>query len=193
MQKLKKRDEFAQELSIVLTAYWQEAFHMNPTRRYFLQGASLAALTSTLPPIAFGQQHPKSQSEVMDDESLSIFDGISPETFEQWIGSSFRLSLKGKQVDTVVLIAVTKIASPETASSPRTPQIVGTKAAVRPSTSSFSLRFRGTQNALSQDTYMLTHDWLGTFPLFLVPSGPGAKQSTYTATFNLLSPSNSNE
>jgi hypothetical protein len=166
---------------------------MNPTRRYFLQAAALAALTSKLPPVAFGQQHPKSQSEVMDDESLSIFDGISPETFEQWIGSSFRLSLKGKQIDTVVLILVTKVGSPERASSPRAVQMVGTKAAVKPSTSSFSLRFRGTGNALPQDTYTLTHSWLGTFPLFLVPSGPGAKQSTYTATFNLLSPSKSNE
>jgi hypothetical protein len=166
---------------------------MNPTRRYFLQAAALAALTSKLPPVAFGQQHPKSQSEVMDDESLSIFDGISPDTFEQWIGSSFRMSLKGKQVDTVVLISVKKIGSPEIASNPRTAHMVGTKAAARPSISGFSLRFRGTGNVLPQDTYTLTHNWLGTFPLFLVPSGPGTKQSTYTATFNLLSQAKSNE
>ena len=161
---------------------------MNPTRRSFLQAAVMAALTSKLSLVAFAQERVKNQTEVMDDESLSIFDGVSPETFEQWIGSSFQLSLKGKQVGTLVLMSVKKTNSTEGLNTAK-----AARSSNGPSIASFSLRFRGTGNALLQDTYTLSHSWLGTFPLFLVPSGPGAKQSTYTATFNVLNSSKSNE
>ena len=56
-----------------------------------------------------------------------------------------------------------------------------------PIATSFSLLFRRSGAALPQDTYMLDHDWLGTFPLFLVPSGDITNSSTCTATFTLLS------
>jgi hypothetical protein len=57
---------------------------------------------------------------------------------------------------------------------------------VGPAITSFSLRFRKTGVALPQGTYTMDHDWLGTFPLFLVPAGKSGSQSTYTATFSVL-------
>ena len=171
-------------------------FAMNPTRRSFLRAAAMAALASKLSLIAFTQQRLQNQTEVMDDESLSIFDGISPETFEQWVGSSFQLSRSGKQVGTVVLMSVKKTGSTDKPDATK-PAVATVRAAAAsstvPSIYSFSLQFRGRGNALPQDTYTLTHSWLGKFPLFLVPSGPGARQSTYTATFNILNPPQSNE
>ena len=168
---------------------------MNPTRRSFLHQAALAALTTLLPPVTFAQKRFENQTEVMNDESLSIFDGVSPETFKQWIGSAFRMSRNGKQIGTVVLVSVKGIPSPEALSSARASRMVGTIPASSggPSVASFSLRFKGRGNALPQDTYTLTHSWLGAFPLFLVPSGSGASPATYTATFNLLNPSRSNQ
>jgi hypothetical protein len=165
---------------------------MNPTRRSFLHGAALAVLTSTLSPLALAQRRLESKSEVMDDEKLSIFDHASTETFEPWIGSSFKLSLNGKLVDTLVLISVKKSNSPEALNGSKGSRMVGkiSGASIGPSISSFSLRFRGTGNALPQDTYTLNHSWLGAFPLFLVPSGKGGARSTYTATFNVLNSSN---
>ena len=149
-------------------------------------------LTSTLSPLAVAQRHLQSHGEAMDDETLSIFDHISTATFEQWIGSSFQLSLNGKPMDKLVLLSVTKTNPPEAVNSSGREGKVPT-ASAGPSISGFSLRFRGTGNALPQDTYTLTHSWLGTFPLFLVPSGTGGARSTYTATFNVLDSSKSNE
>jgi len=165
---------------------------MNPTRRSFLQKAAVSVLASTLTRFAVAQRSFQTQSETMDDESLSIFDHVSIETFEQWIGSSFQLSRKGKQLDTLVLVSVKKPNSPETSNKTATFRIIGKipNNSSAPPLSTFSLRFRGTGSELPQDTYTLTHSWLGSFPLFLVPSGTGRARSTYTATFNVLNSSN---
>lgn len=104
------------------------------------------------------------------------------------------MSHNGKQLGTVVLVSVKEIPSPEALSSARASRMVGAVPASSGglSIAGFSLRFKGTGTALPQDTYTLTHSWLGVFPLFLVPSGAGASLATYTATFNLLDPSRSN-
>jgi hypothetical protein len=51
-----------------------------------------------------------------------------------------------------------------------------------PRTESFAVHFYGAGASLGQDTYTVDHATLGTFDLFLVPSGP----SSYTAVFNRL-------
>lgn len=166
---------------------------MNPTRRSFLQGAALALLTTTLSPSAYTQR--RLQGEVMNDATLSIFDNVSTETFQQWIGSSFQLSQNGKLVDTLVLTSVKKANSPETLNNAKASRILGRvpAASTEPSISGFSLHFRGAGHTLPQDTYTLTHSWLGSFPLFLVPSGAVGAPPTYTATFAVLNLPKSNE
>src|ERR1043166_3004189 len=52
----------------------------------------------------------------------------------------------------------------------------------------FSLLFRGGSATLKQDTYMVVHPSLGTFQLFLVPSGADQNGAqSYLATVNRLS------
>jgi uncharacterized protein DUF6916 len=49
----------------------------------------------------------------------------------------------------------------------------------------FSLFFNGPAKPfLAQSTYSLSHDVMGTFPLFLVPIKPDAESSRYEAVFN---------
>jgi len=49
----------------------------------------------------------------------------------------------------------------------------------------FSLFFKGPgQPALTQSTFSMTHESMGTFDLFLVPLKPDADSSRYEAVFN---------
>ena len=51
---------------------------------------------------------------------------------------------------------------------------LGAAPGVEPGSENFVLIFRGTTAPLPQDTYLLEHNALGTFPLFLVPGGTNA-------------------
>jgi hypothetical protein len=161
---------------------------MTPTRRFFLKGSLTAALASKLFPIAFAQQLFESQVRASDTENSPAFDGVSRQDFERWIGSSFRLSLNNKQLGSMVLVAVKEIDNAGVVDNITASHMVGRvpRYLSGPSIDCFSLRFRKTGNALPQGTYTLDHDWLGTFPLFLVPSGAHGGRSTYTATFTIL-------
>jgi hypothetical protein len=130
------------------------------------------------------------QSEAFDPENLTIFAGVSSQTFEQWIGSSFRVSLGKQSQGSLLLTAVNVIkpANPQahenTKLQPEGGSILGSLK--QPSVTSFSLHFQRSGTPLQQNTYLLDHNWLGTFPLFLVPSGLSARSSTCTAVFSLL-------
>jgi hypothetical protein len=58
--------------------------------------------------------------------------------------------------------------------------------APQPKLNTFALHFLGNGEALPQGTYTVEHPALGKFSMFIVPSGLGAGQQTYTAVFNLL-------
>jgi hypothetical protein len=54
-----------------------------------------------------------------------------------------------------------------------------------PASENFVLVFRGRRLSLPQDTYMLDHEALGTFPLFLVPGGSNRLgQESFIAVIN---------
>jgi hypothetical protein len=64
---------------------------------------------------------------------------------------------------------------------------VGAPMSAKSGNENFVLIFRGTSPALPQDTYLLEHNTLGTFPLFLVPGGtntPG--RQTFVAVINRM-------
>jgi len=164
---------------------------MKATRRHFLETAALSAISVSLLPKLFAQRNSKSPTRSFDPDSLSIFQDVSAKTFEPWIGSRFAVTLDNRRLGSLVLVAVDEPEKEERARwgtgasvTPLNPN--GSRKAVEgPATTNFYLRFAGTGKSLPQETYLLTHDWLGTFPLFLVPCGPGSKP-TYTATFTLL-------
>jgi len=160
------------------------------SRRFFLRNAALSLLAVKLPFNGFAQNRLNGQDNGFDPESFALFDGISHQTFEPWIGSRFRLSLNNKSLGWLVLLSVNEI-NPNPKEAPDDTTAISGVGPVQGSSpqaaiTSFSLRFRGTGAALPQNTYMLAHDWLGSFPLFLVPSGRKGTGPTYTAVFTLL-------
>jgi len=171
---------------------------MNSTRRLFLQKAALSIVAVNFPLATFCQKLLNSRTKGFDPETLTIFNGVSSQTFEPWIGSRFRVSLNNKPKGSLVLLSVNDADSetgPEkSVDAKQEPYRANTVRRIGPvsgsseasATASFSLHFQRIGNALPQDTYMLSHDWLGTFPLFIVPSGLAGAPSTCTAIFTLL-------
>jgi hypothetical protein len=163
---------------------------MSSTRRLFLQKAALSMIAANLSQFAFAQKLLNSRPKDFDPENLAIFNGVSARTFEPWIGSRFRVSLNNKSLGSLVLLSVddNEIAAKEISGSTNFAPAAGTfhRSSNESATNSFSLCFQRTGAPLQQDTYMLAHDWLGTFPLFLVPSGLSGPISTCTAVFTLL-------
>jgi hypothetical protein len=164
---------------------------MTLTRRLFVRNAAMTATAARFLPVAFAQDRLIAHEETFNEENLTTLSGLSRKSFEAWIGSSFRASLNGKPMGTLLLLTVKD-------RSPRAEDGSESAAPARPTSqtlqprsettlsSGFSLRFKGSGRALTQNTYLLSHDWLGTFPLFLVPSGLSNRWPTCTAVFNLL-------
>jgi hypothetical protein len=99
------------------------------------------------------------------------------------------MSLDNKSLGSLVLLSVNEI-STDAKETPEDTTAMSRVGLVHGSShqsgiTSFSLRFQGTGTALPQNTYILTHDWLGNFPLFLVPLPRKGLGSTYTAIFTL--------
>jgi len=160
------------------------------TRRLFLQRAAFSIIAANFPLLASAQELFGSPAKGFDPESLALFDDVSAQTFEPWIGSRFRVSLNGQTRGSLVLLSVNEIGT-EPQEDPDDANVILKMTPVsrfsnQSAITSFSLNFRGSGAALSQDTYMLAHDWLGNFPLFLVPSGLSGANATYTAVFSLL-------
>jgi len=165
---------------------------MGSSRRRFMKNAALFVTAAAVFPLnAPPQDQLKDHDETFDPEKLAIFAGVSPATFEPWIGSRFRVSKKSKALGSLVLLSVNVVetAKPKVSAPVRfQDNSVSISRFVKTlEINTFSLRFRRSGSPLPQDTYTLDHNWLGTFPLFLVPSGLTGQTSTCTAIFALLS------
>lgn len=137
---------------------------MQISRRIFIKTASVAAIAvatvgkSTLAVLAQGGA----------TDPLSYY---TQATFTQYINSIFRLH--GSRTVEVMLEKVQDTLSAKES-----------RAGGR---ESFVLHFRGGDVQLRQDTYTVEHPALGTFGLFLVPSGADENGAhSYVATFNRL-------
>src|ERR1043165_6468096 len=138
---------------------------MSISRRFFVKAATIAAVTAGLslkPSIMAVAQ------EIAQSDPLSFY---TQSTFVQYINSVFQL--RGLTVVDVILEKVEDTL-------PATVSRTGGR-------ESFILFFRGGSKQLPQDTYTMDHPALGTFQLFLVPSGPDENGAQgYTATVNRL-------
>jgi hypothetical protein len=159
---------------------------MSLTRRRFIQTASLSVLASAACPVAFAQSGFEPKDDLFDPEHLTVFNGVSPQSFESLIGETFAVRDASRPLGSLMLLSVAAGAPVQAAT--KVPMVGRVpKPSQRPLTS-FSLRFQGSGAALEQGTYTLEHETLGSFPLFIVPSGSGAEPPTSTAIFNLLGP-----
>jgi uncharacterized protein DUF6916 len=124
---------------------------MSISRRIFIKAGTLTAIAAgiSLKPALFvlaqGQIAPIS-------DPLSNY---TQATFEQYVNSIFTL----RRFVTVEVV----LEKVEDTLSPKVSRAGGRE--------SFTLHFRGGGRALRQDTYVVDHPALGTFRLFLVPSG----------------------
>jgi hypothetical protein len=175
--------------------------NMKPTRRLFLQNASLTVIATSLLPAALSQKHLNEEEDTFSQENLAALDGVSMQTFAAWIGSSFHVTLNRKPLGSLVLLSVQDFGQDgsknESKEAEHARDASDRPAAVRwigpqpqpldeSPVTSFALHFKGAGAALPQDTYLLSHDWLGTFPLFLVPSGLSTRRPTCSAVLSLL-------
>jgi len=155
------------------------------SRRSFIQTASLSVLASAAYPAVFAQSEVEPKDDLFSPEHLTVFNGVSRQTFEAMIGESFAVSDAKGPLASLALLSVAAVAPVQAATKPL---MVGRVPKAPPqSTTSFSLRFQGSGAALEQGTYTFEQQALGSFPLFIVPAGPGADSPTCTAIFNLLS------
>jgi hypothetical protein len=156
---------------------------MSLTRRNFVQAASISLLAGAAFPAAFAQTGSE-KDETFSPEHLTIFNGVSAETFQRFVGEGFAVSSAGKSLGALTLLSVdARTAAPKGLNVHmvgRVPQHTGQVSA------GFTLRFKGSGDQLPQDTYTFRNAGLGSFPLFIVPAGPGVAPPTYTAVFSFM-------
>lgn len=151
---------------------------MSLTRRRFIETASLSLLATTVLPAALASQ----KDQTFNSDGLALLDSLSRQTFEPYIGERFQVSDANVSL---VLLSVT--AAPGPSEGAKLHMVGRVPKPSQQALTGFSLRFQGSGTPLKQGTYKLKNASLGTFPLFLVPSGPGVSPLRYTAVFNLLS------
>ncbi|HEX5704113.1 MAG TPA: hypothetical protein VFX97_13000 [Pyrinomonadaceae bacterium] len=137
---------------------------MTISRRIFIQTASVAAIAAA----AIGKSTLAVLAQGGATDPLSNY---TQDTFTQYINSIFRLH-GSRTVDVMLEKVQDTLPAKETRGGGR---------------ESFTLHFRGGDFQLRQNTYTVEHPALGTFALFLVPSGAdehGAQ--SYVATINRL-------
>lgn len=160
---------------------------MSVTRRQFLETASITALVSVLGPSALAQRGRDGNEDTFSPDRMTIFNGVSPQTFKSLIGEAFTATLDGKAFGSLTLIEVSSPDSAKKGQPVAGSRLVGNvPKPSQQSTINFKLRFQGESVPLKQNTYTLAHPALGKFPLFIVPAGPESKPPTYTAIFNQL-------
>jgi hypothetical protein len=153
---------------------------MSVTRRRFVEVASLSLLAGAALPAAFAQDGVGEKTEPFSSENLLVLNDASQKTFERFIGERFAIRNAERALGSLTLLSVEAappIPAPAKHMVGRVP-----KAAPR-SLTGFSLRFQGSGGTLPQGTYTFRNAGLGSFPLFIVPSGPRVTPHTYTAVF----------
>lgn len=156
---------------------------MSLTRRRFVEVASLALLSGAVIPAAFAQDGVEANEETFSAEHLLALSEASRNAFERLVGERFAIRNTKRALGYFTLLAV----EPAPLSAAPSKNMVGRVPPAQPkSVSGFALRFRGSGGELAQGTYTFRNAALGSFPLFIVPAGPGVAPPTYTAVFSSL-------
>jgi len=135
---------------------------MSISRRLFIKTASVTAVAAA----TIGKSTLASFAQEPDEDPLANY---TQATFTQNINSIF--VLHGPSTIEVTLVSVQ--------------DTLPSNVEPAPGRESFVLHFRGGSQQLPQNTYTMDHAALGTFQLFLVPSGPDENGAQgYAATIN---------
>jgi hypothetical protein len=147
---------------------------MSISRRKFLRSGTFVAIAAVIPATVLAQSRKERDGNPFDQQvaqpdPLSYYNKAA---FTSYLNSIFRVST-GYSVVEVALIRVKDLP----AGGPAAPA----------GSESFSLLFAGGSKEFEQGTYKIEHSSLGSFQMFLVPSGAdqyGAQ--TYLATINRI-------
>jgi uncharacterized protein DUF6916 len=148
---------------------------MTTSRRKFLKNGMVAAVCAGLPLSSMGVVNPRLATATgSPTPTQSLADPLSGFTMATFVGAMrtrFRWSPTVSQTVTLVLVDVRDVAGDTSAAT---------------SGECFSLLFKTarTGGRLTQGTYRLEHASLGTFDLFIVPSGADARAYYYEAIIN---------
>jgi len=162
------------------------------SRRRALQIASMSALVTAVGPVAFASSAGSLEDPRFSDSHLAALDNLSLAFFEPWIGAKFKASSPTRQTTLTLISAAGLPADPAEPSASSAPNRTATGkdlSGLLPATASgaqvrgFSLRFEGSGSNLTQDTYTLSNSAVGSFSVFLVPSGKSGAAPTFTAIF----------
>jgi len=144
---------------------------MPVSRRIFIASAQTLLAAAALPMKFFGAA---SNLGLPPEANLLT---ATKATFQPLVNSSFTVGGSGPLTrNWLTLLSVEEMSSAQPAK-PTTASASKTRATAPTVVDTFALRFYGTGESLPQGTYELENRKLGTFSLFIVPSGP----STYTA------------
>jgi len=168
------------------------------SRRIFLHHGILAAVACAASPVfALGSQRSVGGSE--DTGALSrqpsiggsnnwqdhaaALQGMSREQFAGVVGTNFKVTLPGNAQPVWITLQAVEDLPAIVPVNPASFAVPMKQSSVAPSTSGFLLKFGGS-TPVAQGTYLLEHDSLGQFALFVVPAGNG--EQVYTAVVNRL-------
>ena len=171
---------------------------MAVSRRIFLHHGILAAVACAASPVfALGSQRSVGGSE--DTGALSrqpsiggsnnwqdhaaALQGMSREQFAGVVGTNFKVTLPGNAQPVWITLQAVEDLPAIVPVNPASFAVPMKQSSVAPSTSGFLLKFGGS-TPVAQGTYLLEHDSLGQFALFVVPAGNG--EQVYTAVVNRL-------
>lgn|SRR5262249_60267405 len=161
---------------------------MSVSRRRFLQHGAFAAAACVAAPLeAWSGKRPSGASSNGGKAAANLWrkspdQALNHEVFAGLIGASFKAMTDAGPV----WLRLSAVNDPP-ALAPVNPasMAVAPKSSGAPIiTSGYMVSFSGPGTSLSQGTYVFENNQLGSFPLFIVPSGPGS----YTAVFNLVNP-----
>jgi hypothetical protein len=133
----------------------------------FSGGAAARAVGAATTPGAIGEQDGEGGLSLGGGSPVRSPPYLRLATYTPLVGSAFVIHRSAAPSLKVKLVSATRL-----------PTEVG---------ESFSLMFRGHGNAkLGQETYTIEHPRVGTFPLFLVPVGPGRNGQSFEAVINRI-------
>ena len=160
---------------------------MPVSRRKFLQqGAILAACTAAIPVEAVAQDRSARLSSASGQANRpDVLEHLSLRSFAAVTGSSFKVYQDPADPMYLTLLTAEDMSTPNERVSSANMAVAPPRQKVTMANNAFRLHFVGpSSRVVKQDTFTFEHSTLGTFDLFIVPSGDG--QPSYSAIINRM-------
>jgi hypothetical protein len=149
---------------------------MSLSRRKFLRAGTLVAISAGLPlRTLVAETLSQPSSTLPTNNHLNAGLHLNRETFSRYLNTKFSFSHEAVEAVALKLIEVNDL----------TPKMARRSAAN--GKECFAAVFIGSHNApMRQETYMVTHESIGKFAMFVVPIGRNKEGIYYEAVFNRL-------